>query len=111
MAGKMSGEVNAQLLVLNHISPKADFLGDDDMSAQLSLIESAKEASNKVSEAIVAYDFMEIVVPWLGFGATPADRGDEEEEETPRKHPQLGPKEGRSIDTKQLLSEWFGPKR
>ena len=69
MAGQVSGQVNAKLLILNHISPKADYHDPNDGSTpQLTLIEKAKLASQGISEVIVAYDFMEVIVPWLGFG-------------------------------------------
>ncbi|CAJ1936929.1 unnamed protein product, partial [Cylindrotheca closterium] len=67
MAGKVSGDAHAALLVLNHISSKSDrsdILGN---SNQLKLIKDAKESSNGKSEVIVAFDFMELLVPRDGF--------------------------------------------
>jgi len=63
----MSGEVNAQLLVLNHISPKTDYVGDDGIQT---LIQDAQEGSNGKSDVLAAHDFMEIVIPWTGFHNT-----------------------------------------
>lgn len=106
MAGKISGEVNARLLVLNHIASKADFVVSD---GQLSLIKEAKVASNDKSDVLVAYDFMEIVVPWLGFHST------EESPSTEASDSQTledSTKDERSkdglVDTREILMTWFG---
>jgi hypothetical protein len=109
MAGSMSGEVNAKLLVLNHISPKADYA---DLGGQVSLIQDALEGSKGVSEVVLAHDFMEIVVPWLGFASTETDDDDvvrgkvststTSSDET-RSKDQLA-------DTREVLQNWFGEK-
>jgi hypothetical protein len=104
MAGKISGEVNAKLLILNHISPKADYLDQEDgNSAQLRLIKDAKEASNQISKVVVAYDFMELLVPWLGFGSLP-----EKEEEC--ESVATVSSRSASNEVNQVLKDWFGPK-
>jgi hypothetical protein len=106
MAGRISGEVNAKLLVLNHISPKADYV---DQGGQLLLVQDAQRGTNGVSEVLVAYDFMEIVVPWLGFGPSTSDEADDMVETTA-----TGNEERRSqdklVDTREVLQNWFGEK-
>ena len=69
MAGRNSGKINAKVLILNHISSKSDRSDNDGESVQLRLIREAKAGSNNRSEVLVGYDFMELLVPWLGFGA------------------------------------------
>ena len=67
MAGKASGDAQAALLVLNHISSKSDrsdILGN---SYQRQLVKDATETSNGKSEVILAYDFMELLIPRDGF--------------------------------------------
>lgn len=68
MAGRESGKVNAGVLILHHISPRFDGI---DMTTGLSnhtkLINDATYASKNRSTTFVAYDFMELVVPWKGF--------------------------------------------
>lgn len=109
MAGTMSAEVNAKLLILNHISPKADYVNQDEESAQLSLIEKAKEGSKYFSEVIMAYDFMEVLVPWLGFGTA-----NEQEETNVGERPEENLKsswaKAGSVDAKKVLKDWFGSK-
>ena len=75
MAGQVAQEVNAQVLVLNHISAK--FWADDELSG----IVTAAETTNKgVSSVLVAHDFMEIKVPLFGFNSTQSQGNDEKEE-------------------------------
>ena len=64
MAGRNSAACNAKLLILNHISPK---LENDDLPGTA---HEAYEGSNKRSSVAVAFDFMEVVVPWMGFGSS-----------------------------------------
>jgi hypothetical protein len=61
MAGRNSAESNAKLLILNHISPKCE----DDLPGT---VEEAHQGANKKSSVLASFDFMEIVVPWMGFG-------------------------------------------
>jgi hypothetical protein len=113
MAGKISGEVNAKLLILNHISPKVDYLYQEDGdSAQLRLIKDAKEASNNLSKVLVAYDFMELPVPWLGFGSLPEEDEDEGDNGAAVSSSRSASNavDGQPADAKQVLQDWFGPK-
>ena len=67
MAGRVSKSANAKLLVLNHISSKSNSKGERDTFEQ-KLIEDAKVGSDGTSQVLVSYDFMELLVPWMGFG-------------------------------------------
>lgn len=60
MAGKIAKDVNAKVLLLNHISS-----GNDNIDE---LVDSAVKSSGGVTEVVAAYDFMEIHVPRRGFG-------------------------------------------
>jgi hypothetical protein len=73
MAGRNSAECKAKLLILNHISPKLE----NDLPGTA---REAYEASNQTSSVAVAFDFMEVVVPWMGFGSS-NDKIEEGEEE------------------------------
>ena len=107
MAGKISGEVNARLLVLNHIASKADFVVSD---GQLSLIKEAKVASEDKSDVLVAYDFMEIVVPWLGFRSTEEESpsADACDSQTLNDFTKDRRSKNGLVDTKEVLTTWFG---
>lgn len=61
MAGSIARQVKAQVLVLNHIS------GGVGSSELHNLIREAEEANGGVSLIVPSYDFMELVVPRLGF--------------------------------------------
>lgn len=122
MAGQVSGQVNAKVLILNHISPKADYQDSNDGStAQLNLIEKAKTASQGISEVVVAYDFMEVAVPWLGFkGGRGHSSGEGEvehetivatQEPTPNTPRPLRSSQDELVDPKKVLNELFGPKK
>ena len=120
MAGQVSGQVNAKVLILNHISPKADYQDSNDGStAQLNLIEKAKTASQGISEVVVAYDFMEVAVPWLGFkggsGHSSGEGGQETivatQEPTPNTPKPLRSSKDELVDPKKVLNELFGPKK
>jgi hypothetical protein len=73
MAGRNSAECKAKFLILNHISPKLE----NDLPGTA---REAYEASNRTSSVAVAFDFMEVVVPWMGFGGSD-DKIEEGEEE------------------------------
>ena len=101
----MSGEVNAKLLVLNHISPKADHA---DLGGQLSLLQDAQEGSDGVSDVVLAYDFLEVVVPWLGF----ASKEDVAKEEASTASVEETRSKGQPrIDTRDILQNWFGERK
>lgn len=61
MAGHRSADCNAGLLVLNHISVKVEA----DLPEK---VNEAYEASGRLAPVLAAYDFLEIMVPWMGFG-------------------------------------------
>ncbi|KAG7343696.1 ribonuclease Z [Nitzschia inconspicua] len=60
MAGRQSAECNASVLVLNHISPKCE-------SDLPGIVREAYEGSQKTSAVVASFDFMELLVPWMGF--------------------------------------------
>lgn len=106
MAGKVSSEVNASLLILNHISSKSDRCDSVGRSNQLKLIREAKESSEGKSEVVVAYDFMELLVPRIGFGAI------DEENESSTSHSQVAPNgqgEGKT-ETQGFMKDLFETK-
>jgi ribonuclease BN (tRNA processing enzyme) len=61
MAGRRAAECNADLLIINHISPKCE----DDLPGTA---QQAYEASEKRSSVLAAFDFMEVLIPWMGYG-------------------------------------------
>mmetsp|Transcript_42782 Transcript_42782/g.103487 ORF Transcript_42782/g.103487 Transcript_42782/m.103487 type:complete len:108 (+) Transcript_42782:66-389(+) len=103
MAGKASGDAQAALLVLNHISSKSDRSDSLGNSNQLRLIKDAKESSNGKSEVIVAFDFMELLIPRDGF------RGDNFQDESScnknRQSQKAG--EGDLHQTRAAVMGWF----
>jgi len=66
-AGKNGANCDAKLLILNHISPKME----DILSR---IVREAYNASGKQLSVLVSFDFMEVHVPWLGFGTTTVTR-------------------------------------
>jgi len=62
MAGEVAAEVNAQVLVLTHVSSKADSSGQ-----VVDLRKVAEEVAEDGVKTAVAHDFMELLVPWEGF--------------------------------------------
>jgi hypothetical protein len=70
MAGRNSAQCNAKLLILNHISPKLEH--DLPGTAR-----DAYEASGKACSVAVAFDFMEVTVPWMGFGGDRSDAAED----------------------------------
>lgn len=75
MAGQVAQQVNATVLVLNHISPKNK--GEEDEAA---ILAAAVKANEGASSVLVAHDFMEIVVPWAGFDFSQSNMTEESEE-------------------------------
>ncbi|MGK3752450.1 MAG: hypothetical protein ACI8RD_004754 [Bacillariaceae sp.] len=61
MAGRNGANCDAKVLILNHISPKME----DNLSG---IVREAYNASGKKLSVLVSFDFMEVLVPWLGFG-------------------------------------------
>lgn len=104
MAGKVSGDTDAAILVLNHISSKFDRNDGLGKSNQLRLMKDAKKSSEGKSEVVVAYDFMELLVPRDGF------RTDSLEDEvlTPEKEQKV---ERASVEkageTRTAVLKWF----
>lgn len=66
MAGQVAKDVNAKVLVLNHISPKVK---EEHLARVVQLTEQrATKSDGTASSAVVlAHDFMELVVPIKGF--------------------------------------------
>jgi hypothetical protein len=93
MAGAVSRRVNAAVLILNHISSKFD---RDRGIGQLSLLEDAKQSSKGTSAVAIAYDFMEILVPWMGFRSVPEDEASETNASS----------EGGKLN--KAIKDWFG---
>lgn len=106
MAGKASGDADAALLVLNHISSKSDRSDSLGNSNQLRLIKNAKASSNRKSEVIVAHDFMELLVPRDGF------RVDNVEDESSCNNNRKSKKEGEGDlnETRTAVMSWFETK-
>jgi ribonuclease Z len=63
MAGRNAEACNAKLLILNHISPKME-------SDMPSVVREAYEACNQKLSVLMSFDFLEVLVPWMGFGTT-----------------------------------------
>ena len=63
MAGAVAKKINAAVLVLNHISPRFD----SNPGTLYGQVKHAKDRAGHKSSVIMAYDFLEILVPWLGF--------------------------------------------
>lgn len=63
MAGRIAKEVNAKVLVLNHLSSKTNHSHEIiDM-----LVKGAEDGCDGVCPVVAAYDFMEIHIPREGF--------------------------------------------
>jgi ribonuclease Z len=69
MAGRVARDVNAKVLVLNHISAKVH--GSEEPSHDL--VKLAQTTNQGASEIIVAHDFMELYVPFKGFDFEPLE--------------------------------------
>lgn len=63
MAGKNAAGCDAKLLILNHVSSKME----PDLS---SVVQEAYDASSRKSSVLISFDFLEVLVPWLGYGTT-----------------------------------------
>ena len=63
-AGKNAAACSAKLLILNHISPKME----SDMAL---VVREAYDATGKKLSVLMSFDFLEVLVPWMGFGTTP----------------------------------------
>ena len=61
-AGKNAAKCDAKLLILNHISPKME-------SDMASVVREAYDACGKQLSVLMSFDFLEVLVPWMGFGA------------------------------------------
>jgi len=62
MAGDLAKKMNAQVLLLNHISNM--YTTEEDV---LKIMESAKNTNHDTSHILVAYDFMEFILSRDGF--------------------------------------------
>ena len=61
MAGRNGANCDAKVLILNHLSPKTE----DNLSG---IVREAYNASGRKLSVLVSFDFMEVLVPWLGYG-------------------------------------------
>lgn len=106
MAGRVSGDANAALLVLNHISSKSDRSDKEGNSNQRKLIADAEKASEGKSDVLVAHDFMEILVPWKGFRAP----DDEDSSQTLNSGDTIvsSTSTEEALDAAKTVKEWFG---
>ena len=62
MAGEVSRDCNAKVLLLNHISCSLQMEDIDEM-----VIKHAKEANKNVSQIVASYDFLQLNIPRGGF--------------------------------------------
>jgi len=62
MAGRVADEVNAKVLVLNHLSPTSRF-----RAAERALAREAEQCISGRTKVQVAYDHLELLVPRSGF--------------------------------------------
>jgi hypothetical protein len=99
MAGKMAAKVDAGVLAMNHISAKADIVGEDGKCQIGYLVQEAQAAAGDNTRVFAAHDFMELIVPWMGFGedAAKQDGPDTKEEK----------EEDGAPDPKKVVKEWF----
>jgi hypothetical protein len=95
--------VDAKVLILNHISSKSDRNDVNGDSNQLQLIKDAKESSNGKSDVLVSYDFMELLVPWLGFG----ERIEVEEPSNPAAE-SARDENGQTVESRKIVKQFFG---
>lgn len=99
MAGRISGKIDAKVLVLNHISSRYDKKIERDSFRQ-TLAQDAKDGSGGKSDILVSYDFMELLLPWLGFRNRD---GEEESESYKRKTAGV-----EASNPGQVMEKWFG---
>ncbi len=59
-AGQNAVACHAKLLILNHISPKME-------SDMASVVREAYAATGNSLSVLMSFDFLEVLVPWLGF--------------------------------------------
>jgi ribonuclease BN (tRNA processing enzyme) len=108
MAGKISGDVNASLLLLNHISSKSDRADRTGKSNLIRLMDDARKTSKGKSEVLVAYDFMEVLVPRIGFGNKHLENCSLSET---IKSTANSKKEDRdNVETRAIVKNWFDHK-
>jgi hypothetical protein len=100
MAGNMAAKVNARMLAMNHISAKADIVGEDGNSQIGDLVQGAQAAAGDKTRVLAAHDFMEVLVPWMGFG--------EDTEIQDGRETKAEKEENGAPDPKKVVKEWFG---
>lgn len=105
MAGRISGDINASLLVLNHISSKSDRIDNEGNSNHLKLISDAKKSSKGKSDVLVSYDFMEILVPRMGYGTRSKEESYQKSDSDGNTSSDLG--DGKTADTTRTVKKWF----
>ena len=125
MAGRESGKVNASVLILHHISPRFDGIDPiTGLTNHTKLIEDATAASSNKSTTFIAYDFMELVVPWKGFAKEEEGEGvvsektrsnnndDEDDDDDNEDEKNIKKDENSSLaDTSEAVRKWFSQKR
>jgi hypothetical protein len=84
---------------MNHISGKADIVGEDGECQIGDLVQAAQAAAGKKTRVLAAHDFMELLVPWMGFGE------DAEEQDGPETKEEK--EEDGASDPKKVVKEWF----
>jgi ribonuclease BN (tRNA processing enzyme) len=100
MAGNMAAKIDARMLAMNHISSKADIVGEDEKCQIGDLVQAAQTAAGEKIRVVAAHDFMELLVPWMGFG-----EGGEEQDGPETKEEK---EEDGAPDPKEVMKQWFG---
>ena len=98
MAGKVAGKVGAKVLALNHISSRGDRNGSDHLSE---LVKDAQQAAGASTKVLLTNDFMELLVPWLGFGGPMQDEGDRSDNTSSSNGSE-------KENVRGVVKEWFG---
>lgn len=99
MAGLKSNACNAELLVLNHISPRSE-------EALSELVEKAYSASKEQSSVLVSFDFLELVVPWMGFRQRQIDQSYDDTSGCGNDHQSLPFTNGRISSDESGIKQW-----
>lgn len=108
MAGQVSGEINAKLLILNHISSKFDHFSHDDISWHEKLTRDAREASKGISDVLLSYDFMEVLPPWLGFAPLEEAEMQANTRDSSKEVLKKRSSEESHVDVDKVVNKWFG---
>jgi hypothetical protein len=100
MTGEVAGRVGAKVLALNHISSRGDRHGSDYRN---NIVKDSQRAAGDSTKVMITYDFMEILVPWLGFGGSNEDdtannEGDGKDSSSDKQ----------KADVRGAVKQWFG---